>query len=239
MPAWTLRQIMSESTRLAGIGAEMEPSRVSQFANQAIQDIAVRTPMAEKETIAISSTSSGEPKFYLPADCDEVVTLSYLTAATGVSFDNADAQFWTDRAAVFDASGGDSGNGGWVIRQASPWEVDSQSEGTATGVPDRYLWYGSWLELYPSPNSAYSLQLRYYKRISDLTNLDLAPSIATRFHYGVVLKTAELLAQGGDTARAAYFANRYISYLESMPDIQKQRLRDRTGAGFRVQLVED
>ena len=237
MPGWTLRQILSESTRLAGIDGSMEQSRVSQFANQAIQDIAVRTPMAEKETIAISSTSSGEPKFYLPADCDEVVTLSYLTAATGVGFDNSDALFWSERGAAWNQAASD--NGGWIIRQASPWEIDSVSEGTATGVPDRYLWYGSWLELYPSPNSAYSLQLRYYKRVSDLTNLDLTPSIATRFHYGVVLKTAELLAQGGDTARAAYFANRYVSFMESMPDIQKQRLRDRTGAGFRVQMVED
>jgi len=223
---------------MVGIGSEMEPSRVSQLANQAIQDIAIRTPMAEKETIAISSTSSGEPKFYLPADCDEIVTLSYLTAATGIGFDNSDALFWDQRGVAYGGNA-DSGNGGWIIRQASPWEVDSVSEGTSTGVPDRYLWYGSWLELYPSPNSAYSVQLRYYKRISDLTNLDLSPSIATRFHYGVVLKTAELLAQPGDTARAAYFANRYVSYMESIPDIQKQRLRDRTGAGFRVQMVED
>ena len=235
MPGWTLRQILSESTRLAGIDGSMEQSRVSQFVNQAIQDIAVRTPMAEKETVALTSTVSGESKFYLPADCDEIITLSYQTAATGSSENNWDSE---DEVTVATNQYG-GGHGGQVIRQASPWEVDSQSEGTFTGVPDRYLAFGSWVELYPSPNSAYSLQLRYYARISDLTNLDLAPSIATGYHYGVVLKTAELLAQGGDTARAAYFANRYISFMESTPDIQKRRLRDRTGAGFRVQMTED
>ncbi len=239
MPAWTLRYLMSESTAMAGEGAyALEPSRVSLLVNQAIQEVALTTPLAEKESLAITSTVSGEAKMYLPADCDEIVSLSFLTAATGVSFDNADALWWSQRGTVWDVSG--SGNGGWVIRQAAPWEVDSQSEGTATGVPDRYLQYATWLELYPSPNSAYSLQLRYYARISDLTGLDSMPSIATHYHGAVRLKTAELLCERvGDTARAAYFANRYIAYMMTMPDIQKRRLRDRTGGSFRLQMAED
>ena len=242
MPAWTLRYLMSESTAMAGPdAAALEPSRVSLLVNQAIQEVALVTPLAEKETLAITSTVSGEPKMFLPADCDEIITLSYLTAAQGVTFDNADEP-WAEVSIAFAGSGqpnpGD--HGGQIIRQASPWEVDSSSEGTQTGVPDRYLPYASWLELYPSPNSAYSLQLRYYARISDLTGLDATPSIATHYHGAVRYKTAELLCERvGDTARAAYFANRYAAYMATMPDIQKRRLRDRTGAGFRVQFTED
>lgn len=238
MPAWTLRFLMSECTAMAGEAAyHLEPSRVSLLVNQALQEVALTTPLAEKETIAVSSLSSGEPKFYLPADCDEIVTFSYLTAATGAGNNS-----WWDMAppGVTWPQWMLAGNGGWIIRQASPWEVDSQSEGTQTGVPDRYLWFGSWLEVYPSPNSAYSVQLRYFKTISDLTNLDAVPSIATRFHGAVRLKAAELLCERtGDTAHAAYFANRYVGYMNTMPDIQKQRLRDRTGAGLRVQFIED
>lgn len=231
MPAFTLRYLMSEATAMAGPSAHhLEPSRVSLYANWAIQEIALRTPMAEKEAIAVSSTSSGQAKFYLPADCDEIITLSYLTSTLGSSSNTFDSGF-------IGGSGG--GHGGWVIRQASPWEVDSMSEGTLTGVPDRYLQYATWLEFYPSPNSAYSVQLRYYKRLDDLVSLDSTPSIATHYHPAVLLKTAELLAQRDDTARAAYFANRYLSYMMSMPDIQKRRLRDRTGAGLRVQFTED
>lgn len=239
MPAWTLRYLMSEATAMAGPDvAALEPSRVSLLVNQAIQEIALTTPMAEKESIAITSTVSGQPKMYLPADCDEVISLSWLTAATGVSFDNADVLFWTERGTAWATGFQDSG--GWAIRQASPWEVDSQSEGTATGVPDRYLQFATWLELYPSPNSAYSMQLRYYNRISDLTNLDATPSIASHYHGAVRLKTAELLCERtGDTERAAYFANRYAAYMLTMPDIQKRRLRDRTGGSFRVQMRED
>lgn len=239
MPAWTLRYLMSEATAMAGdAAASLEASRVSLLVNQAIQEVALTIPLAEKESVAITSMVSGEAKMYLPADCDEIVSLSYLTAATGVGNGNS----WWDAAppGVTWPEFMSGGNGGWVIRQASPQEVDSQSMGTQAGVPDRYLQYATWVEFYPSPNSAYSLQLRYYARVSDLTNLDGTPSIATHHHGAVRLKSAELLCERmGDLQRAAYFANRYVAYMDTMPDIQKRRLRDRTGAGFRVQFTED
>ena len=212
--ALTLRFLLSEATHLAGVGPELAPSRVSEYVNLALSEIATRVPHRELEALAVSSTTSGENRFFLPADLDHVIALSFATEA--------------------------SGEGGRVIRQAAPGEFDAVSQGTSLGVPNLYLSYNTWLELYPSPDSSYSLQLRYKARISELTNPDSVPSLATRYQLGVLYKAAEFMAErSGDFKRAAYLGNRYISFMGSVPDVTEQRQRDRAGLGLRLQSKED
>ncbi len=209
-----LRFLISESTTLAGVVVTL--SLASLYVNLAQAEIAIRLPEAERETVAISSLSSGENRYWLPVDCDEIINLSYLTQTS--------------------ASTGFSPTGpGFGIKQASVWELDSNSRGTQTGVPVMYVPFAQWIELYPSPDSSYSVQLRYLRRFSDLTNLEATPSLATRFHPAVMMKAAELLAQrAGDFQRSAMLGNRFVSYMGSVPDALASRQRNRGGLGMRL-----
>lgn len=208
-----LRFLMSEATALAHV--VVEPSVASLYINLAMQDIAIKLPQQERETVAVSSLSSGENRYFLPPDCDQILNLSFLTqtsASTG----------WPNAPS-------------WGIRQANVWELDSQSAGTFPGTPQFYVPYASWLELYPSPDSSYSVQLRYLRRFSDLTNLESAPSLATRFHPAVMMRAAELLAErSGDLQRAAYLGQRFLSFMGSTPDTLADRQRNRNGMGMRL-----
>lgn len=213
---YTLRDLMSEATTMSGYADEREilPSRVSWYVNAAQRELAAQLPHRELEAFASSSMSSGEDKLFLPADCEHVISLSYDTGASGV--------------------------GGRGIRQASPWEFDAKSDGTQSGVPHMYLSYATWIELYPSPNSAYSILLRYQRRISDITSYDALPSLDTRYHRAVLLKTVEMLElRKREWRNAEYMHQACLRELEQMRNDWSRRDFNRSGMGLRLQKKED
>src|SRR5437588_7428339 len=61
------------------------------------------------------------------------------------------------------------------------------------GVPEAYIQYGTALELWPSPNSAYSLQLRYAVKPPMLIASTDTPMLDERWHPGLLYKSVELL----------------------------------------------
>ena len=73
-------------------------------------------------------------------------------------------------------------------RQADSWSA-------TTATPTHYMQYADWLELYPKPDSAYSLQLRYYAQPSDMTATTTAPSVGTRYHRAVFLRAKQYIAE--------------------------------------------
>jgi hypothetical protein len=211
---WTLETLMSEATVISGTSPEVAVSRVSHLVNQAQRDVASRLPHVEFEVVASSSMSSGNDKMYLPEDCETALALSYDTGASGV--------------------------GGRVIRQAAPWEFDAKSDGTASGVPTMYLSYATWLEFYPSPDSGYSCLLRYRKRASDITSLTAIPSVDTRYHQAVLLKTVEYLhLRKGEYDKVAAARALYEQELRQVPNLYAIRQQNRSGMGLRYQSEED
>lgn len=212
---WTLRDLMSEATSIAQTtGDGVQPSRVSFYVNQAQRDIANRVQQVEYERLAVSSTSSGEDKMFLPADCERLLALSFDTGVSGI--------------------------GGRGLQQANLWQMDSQSQGTQTGVPQYYLSYATWVQLYPSPNSQYSLLMRYVARMSDMTDLDAVPSVDTRYHTAVLYRTVEHLAlRKGNAEQAALMRGFYERELVAQPSAAAQRQQNRSGMAARVQLTAD
>ena len=193
---------MSEATAICKLTSDdIQPSRVSHYVNQAQRDVANRVQQVEFERLAVSSTSSGDDKLYLPADCERILSLSFQTGSVPRT-----------------------------IVQQNLWDKDAQSWGTQSGVPEFYVSYATWLELYPSPNSAYSLGMRYVARLSDMTNYDSIPSVDTRYHQAVLFKTVEYLAvRKGDEPAAAYSASLYDRELRAQPSALEQQQRNRAG----------
>lgn len=106
-------------------------------------------------------------------------------------------------------------------------DIDSQH--TYMGVPTNYVRYATWLELWPSPDSSYSIQLRYRKLPSTLTGLTQTSSFATRYDMAWLYKTAEYLADAvHDPDSAALMRNKFLSEMVTQPSdlALKQRARE-------------
>jgi hypothetical protein len=112
------------------------------------------------------------------------------------------------------------------------YDVDSTD--TELGTPTNYVSYSSYLQLWPSPDSSYSIQLRYQVRPSVLTDTTAVPSFDTRFGMAWLYKTAEYLADSvKDYETAGMMRNKYLAALATVPSDLALRQRDRTGQNIR------
>lgn len=117
-----------------------------------------------------------------------------------------------------------------LLRPTYPDQIDSAS--TELGRPTRYIEYGTHLQLWPTPDSTYSVQMRYRARQSVLTTTTATPSFDTRYGLAWTYKTTELLADVVlDPERAAMYRNKYLSEMASVPNDNALRQRSaREGA---------
>lgn len=202
--AWTLADLMSRSTSALGNRADIALADCSFWANEAHRVVWDAQPHDQQEAIAISSTTSGEDKITLPADFQEIITISNLS---------------------------DGGGSPDVLDPINLVELASYS--TDTGTPLHYAQFATWLELRPSPDSSYSIELRYRKQLSTMTETTTAPSVATRYRYAVMLKTAELLAQNviRDPQKSVEFRAEFIDYMSSVPSDRALQYREQRYLG--------
>lgn len=115
-----------------------------------------------------------------------------------------------------------------VLRQVDVDTIDSLT--TITGTPDRYVKYATWLELYPSPDSSYSLILRYRAQASDMLATTDVPSVDTQYRYGVLMKSVELLSDAIlDSEGATIYRNKFISYMNATPSDMARKQVNREG----------
>ncbi len=113
--------------------------------------------------------------------------------------------------------------------------TDIDSRRTELGTPTRYAVYGTWMELWPSPDSSYSLQLRYHAKLPTLVDSTATPLIDSRWHMGWVYKTTEMLhAARRDSEGEVLARNRYLGFMQSTPSDRalQQRVRNRLSARF-------
>lgn len=203
----TLAQIMSTATGFVQGRTDITTSEASFYANLAYQEVATRLNYTGREAVAISSTTSGENRVSLPSDFGYPIALSNLSIAGPGTYKQ-------------------------LLQRDAGW-VDSGT--TVVGQPTHYALFNSWLELYPSPDSGYSLQLRYYKALSAMTASTSTPAIDARWHLPIVYKAAELMAQSRDD-RDSEEANRarYLSAMGSTPTDLALRQQAKGGMGVRL-----
>lgn len=203
----TLAQIMSTATGMVQGRTDITGSEASFYANLAYQEVATKLNYVGREATAISSTTSGENRVSLPTDFGYPISLSNLSEPGQTPYRQLQQR-----------------DAGWV-----------DSGTTVVGQPTHYALYNSWLELWPSPDSGYSLQLRYYKTVPTLTASTSTPILDQRWHLAIVYKTAELMAQSRDD-RDSEEANRarYLSLMGSMPSDLALRQQAKGGMGVRL-----
>ena len=198
MPAFTLGDICSRATTLIGRRSDIALSDATFWANVAIQDVARESEQALLERLTVSSTTSGENRMDLPSDFYTPIVFSYLT----------------------DAGGAGSAR---TLTRWSETEVDSR--GFLPGArPSHFVLYENYVELWPSPNSAYSLQLRYKAYPSDLSQVAEVPSLDTEFRLAALYKLEHYLHRHvGNAMEAAEADIRYFNYMSSLKDARAKR----------------
>jgi len=204
MADWTLAGLTSRATQALGNRGDITLSDASFWCNQAMKEVIVEVgPSYLEESLAISSTTLNEDKITLPSDFYELLSISNLS--TGV--------------------------GGTLLDQVNIDQIGAYSD--QSGIPTNYALYSTWLEILPIPDSAYSLELRYLKEPSEMTNLTDIPSVATRYRRGVFHKTKELLAgeviYDYDAETKAH--NQYVNFMSTIPSDQALRVRNQHSAG--------
>lgn len=205
-----LARIASVATELNQGRMDWSLSAVSFYANVALMEVATRVRMTPLEGIAISSTTSGENRISLPTDFEFPISLT-----------------------LSDSSAGPVGSPMQLMARESAW-LDSVSSGV--GIPRYYNLYSSWIELAPSPDSSYSLQLRYGAKVREMIASTDTPNLAERYHVAVAFKTAEYLAAArNDVEQEAVNRARYLSYMQSTPSDLAYRQRSQEGVGVAIQ----
>ena len=210
MPAWNLGDIMSTATKALGNRGDITLSEASLWANQAQLKVWESLPFNEQEAVAVSSTTVNEDKITLPSDFDEILVVSRTSGGIGDPV---------------------------PLNLINPDQLAGYSN--HSGIPVDYIEYSTWLELRPVPDSAYSIEIRYRKQLSDMSEATDAPSVSTRYRYPVMLKTKELLAEHVilDSDMAQEANNQYMSEMRSLPSDRAKRNRENRNAGMSLPRI--
>ncbi len=203
--AWTLGTIVSRATAALGNRIDISLSDGSFWGNVAQENVWDAMPHDLQEKLAVSSTTSGENRITLPSDFKELLNIRLSTSSGSQD----------------------------VLQLINPDDIDSNSNATRLGIPVTYMPYADFLELRPSPDSAYSVQMRYRAQLGTLVSATDRLSVATRFGEAVFLKTTQLLADNvvRDFNSGAAFGDRYVRFmLQTVPD-RALRQRERHDMG--------
>jgi len=214
MPILNLKQIASRATQMTGVNVSWLPSEVSFYANVALGIVsqAAGIQHTTKEALAVSSTTSGGNRIALPSDYDYSLG---LTVGIPNSWSTTTSRTTT-----------------WVPMEKHNANWADTFVGNADGgEPLGYIEYSTWFEIVPSPDSAYSTQLRYVTKAPELVASTSTPVLDEQWHWAVVLKTAELLGgASGNTTAEWLNRSRYNTYLGNVRTDQSKKRLDPRGA---------
>ena len=205
----TLSEIISRATEIAGGRLDWGVSDVSFYANRAYNYVMFNEAVQHRslESSYATTITSGVSRMALPADYNLALALSI-----GSSVPSAATQ-WRQ-----------------LTKRDIGW-ADNMGRFT-TAWPECYVEYGTgFFEIVPSPNSSYSLVLRFRRR-ADIVSISTDSFLTDpQWDWAIVLKTAELLAMSrSDIEMEQLCRNRYIDYMSiQLPD-QAKKWMDQRGA---------
>lgn len=115
---------------------------------------------------------------------------------------------------------------------------DLDSDWTFVATPTRYALYSTHVQWWPSPDSSYSMQIRYRSKYAQIAATGGFFSIGTRYDMAHLYLTASMIADGvHDFENSAFFGQKFASTMASMPSDLAMRQRSREG--MRVSLPHD
>jgi len=213
VPIFSLGELCSVATQFAGGRNDWSLSEASRLANMAYSEVYNRVGHTPLEAVATSSTTSGENRYQLPTDWNYGIAVTL--------YQNSSATTGSRSTTVI------------RLRQQDANWIDAQTL-SPSGVPEFYVQYAQWFELWPSPNSAYSLQLRYATKPQTLVDSTQTLSLDERWQSAVLYKTVELLEGSRNNVEGEAMArNRYLNFCAVTQTDKGMQQRDRNGMTLR------
>ena len=171
-------------TGLVGGRTDFGTSDLSFWANLAASAVAKATRHQSLESTTVSSTTSSTETLALPSNFGYALSLSNLSLAAMQP--------------------------GRELLPTSIENIDSRE--TYLGIPEKWAVYGNEIRLWPSCDSAYSIQIRYQTKEGTIVASTATPSFDEKYHLAWVYKTAEIAASmRNDTDNEALNRARYLS----------------------------
>lgn len=211
MPILTLAQMISRATELAGGRLDWNQSDASFYVNMAATYIANAQGVEHRslESSYATTIASSVTRMLLPSDYNYAVAFSM-----GSTVPSGSTQWRVMGKRDI----------GWADLYAGRLDA-------AAGKPESYVEYNEGFEIVPSPNSKYSLVLRYRRKLPELTSSGSTFALDEQWHWPIVLKASELLAMSrGDTENEQLARNRYIDYMNMVLPDQGKKWMDQRGA---------
>lgn len=156
--------------------------------NDAYEHIATRYKFHKTRKICILTTVSGSYKYNLPSDVTVVKRIKDLTNHKKLT--------------LIDDS------------NSSMYEGRDNLQGR----PEKYIRYRGFIEITPTPDDAYRLEVYYVAAVTPLADDTDTPVIPLSWHHGIRLLAKHLYFDDkGDTARAMLAYDSYKTWLEDQP----------------------
>jgi hypothetical protein len=209
MPDLSLGQLMSIGTTRAGRRADIPLSEASLLVNLAYLEVQQAVQHNLSEATAELSITSGSRYLDLPADFAEPISFR-LKRLSSQTTPEALPSYKT-------------------LTLISPHEADG-SWADSGGEPQSFAFFADQIELHPSPNSAYSLHLRYRAAPSDMLELTDVPSLSTPWRTALLARSEVLFHEHvGNYPAAAAAQQRYLSTVNMLKtdDAKRQSSRQR------------
>jgi len=177
-------------------------TRINNWINDVRRDIALKYNFNYLYAEATCTTSAGSARYALPEDY-----LGHLT----IMLD--DKKLMKVAPREFDELTGIDHD----VTTTTGYLTYSEDTGDETSTPDYYVDRGMEIELYPAPDAAYTLKMRYYAQPEEWTD-DANEDYVSRFHYeamiwGVCLRGAMFLEEDN---KIAIYAQAYQSAIDEM-----------------------
>jgi hypothetical protein len=203
MPAFTLGELMSIGTTRAGRRADIPVSEASLLVNLAYLEVQQAIPHNLSETTTELSVLSGERYLNLPSNYAEPVSFR-LKVPSSQTTPEINPSYKT-------------------LALLSPHQADG-SWTDDTGEPQTFAFFGSRLELHPSPNSNYSLHIRYRAAPTDMLELTDTPSLSTPWRLALLSRSEVLFHEHvGNYPAAASALQRYLSMVNTLKTDEAKR----------------
>lgn len=109
---------------------------------------------------------------------------------------------------------------------------------STTGLPRYYNHLRDWIQLFPVPNSVYSIEVYYRASLASLSDANPTPSIPTPWHEGIpLLARHKYYDDAGDVSKSLYALNIYKDWVKDKPVEVQEELRD-IDSGVRIPALE-
>lgn len=187
----TLSEIMSLVTTLNQGRTDYSTSQLSLYVNMALSELCERVHMQSLESTVVSSTTSSTATLALPANINYPVYVSNLSITPGS-----------------------------VGRTLDPCPLSAIDSGsTQLGIPRKFAVYRDEILLWPSADSAYSIQIRFQEKVPTLTSSSSTAAIDVRWHEAIAFRASAIAAaMRNDLEGEAVHQARYLSFVGSTPE---------------------